>query len=648
MLRKLIATYLPVLHERADRDDRKTIQNAERLIDEGRLCEEAGRLNDACDCYRKAIATAPDFAAGHLNLGVALEAAGETDGANQAFRNVLALEPKNPYAHYNMGNIAYRDGAYAEAERLFRLAVEYKPDFPEAHVSLGNVLESLNRDEEAIDELAIALRQRPDYLGALYNYSVLAVKRRLYEDAEDASRHVLELDPEKLDALQVLAIALWGQGRCAEALVHFRALRDRVPWSLELQSKELFLLNYDDSFSAEQIYHRHCDYGARLQEAYPARFEHFLGVPDPKRRLRIGYVSADYNWHPVALFLLPVVEKHDRESCEVYCYYTGEKVDDVTRTLQPLPDHWIEAAAMSDTELADLIRRDGIDILVDLAGLTSSSRLTVFALQPAPVQVSWMGYLNTTGLTRIHYRLCDERTDPVGVSDPLHTEKLVRLPHSQWCYRPFIIMETADQAPWEKNGFLTFGSFNHSLKVSPAVCALWAEVLSRVPDSQLLCFGVNSSRKMAELLSELTLTGVDPERIRIVARTSLNQYFAWFNEVDIALDTFPYGGGTTTFDALYMGVPVVAATGSTPTSRSAASILAALGLDDWIAPSIDDYVRVAVERANDRAVIADLRRTLRPKLKASPLMDEERFVRDLERAYRQMWREWCSHAGARQ
>jgi protein O-GlcNAc transferase len=363
---------------------------------------------------------------------------------------------------------------------------------------------------------------------------------------------------------------------------------------------------------------------------------------DPERRLRVGYVSADFNWHPVALFLLPAVERHDLDNFEVFCYYTADKIDDVTRSFMSLPVTWIDASKLSDKELATRVHEDHIDILVDLAGHTATSRLPVFAQQPSPVQVSWMGYLNTTGLTRMHYRLCDKRTDPVGIADALHTEKLVRLPHSQWCYRPFIIVETTEQAPWEKNGFITFDSYNHALKISPAVCALWADILHQVPGSQLLCVGLNSTRKMAELLSELTLTGVDSERIRFVARTSLDQYFGWFSEADIALDTFPYGGGTTTFDALWMGVPVVAAKGNTPTSRSAASILEALELDDWVAPSIDDYVRVAVERANDRERIAELRRSLRPRLQSSPLMDEPRFVRDIEAAYRTRWQEWCA------
>jgi protein O-GlcNAc transferase len=345
------------------------------------------------------------------------------------------------------------------------------------------------------------------------------------------------------------------------------------------------------------------------------------------------------------MFMIPVLERHGRIDFTIYCYFTGAKKDEITQRIISFPDHWIDAADLSEQQLADRIYQDKIDILVDLGGLTANSRLRVYAQQPAPVQVSWMGYLNTTGLTRMHYRLCDERTDPPGIADALHTEKLVRLPYSQWCYRPFITVEAATaQAPWENNGFITFGSYNHVLKISPRVCTIWAEILKQVPNSRLLCVGLSSSRKMAELLSELTLTGVNSERIQFIARTSLDQYYDWFSAADIALDTFPYGGGTTTFDALWMGVPVVAAKGSTPTSRSAASILEALGLDDWVAPSIDEYVQVAVERANDKEQLSELRRTLRPRLQASPLMDEERFVRDLEAAYRQMWREWCATA----
>jgi predicted O-linked N-acetylglucosamine transferase (SPINDLY family) len=296
---------------------------------------------------------------------------------------------------------------------------------------------------------------------------------------------------------------------------------------------------------------------------------------------------------------------------------------------------------MSDSQLADAIHADAIDILVDLTGHTNVPRLGVFSERPAPVQVTWLGYLNTTGLTRMDYRLSDSRSDPVELSQPLHTERLVMLPNSQWCYRPFLDSTVSPAAPLERNGYVTFGSFNDSLKLTPAMCRRWAELLSRVPQSRLIIGSLRSERKKEAIRREMTSLGIEQYRFDFVARVDLDKYPDLISTVDMSLDSFPYGGGTTTFDSLWMGVPVVTAVGATPVSRSAASILVALGLDDWVAPSIDDFVDVAVARASDHQAIVSLRHSLRPRMQASPLTDEVRFVRDLEAAYRDMWAARC-------
>jgi predicted O-linked N-acetylglucosamine transferase (SPINDLY family) len=299
---------------------------------------------------------------------------------------------------------------------------------------------------------------------------------------------------------------------------------------------------------------------------------------------------------------------------------------------------------MSDSELADTINRDEIDILVDLTGHAGRLRLGVFAQQPSPVQVTWLGYLSTVGLTRIRYRLSDARSDPPGLTEHLHTETLVRLPHSQWCYRPWVPIDHATEPPFRRNGFITFGSFNNMPKLSRTVLKLWFEILARLPDSRLVIVGVPEGHARERLHREFGEAGVDASRITIVPRIPLDQYFRWFDAVDIALDTMPYSGGTTTCDTLWMGVPVVTCPGSRSVSRSAASILATVGLPAWIASTPEDYVRLAVEFARDGAAIAELRKSLRQRMRESPIMDEPRFVSDVEDAYRQMWRTWCGDA----
>jgi predicted O-linked N-acetylglucosamine transferase (SPINDLY family) len=313
----------------------------------------------------------------------------------------------------------------------------------------------------------------------------------------------------------------------------------------------------------------------------------------------------------------------------------------MTPQVEARSDVWLEAHALSDVELADRIHADGIDILVDLTGHTGILRLGVFAQQPAPLQVTWLGYLNTTGLSRIRYRLCDAQTDPPGFTERLHTETLVRLPHSQWCYRPVARFQQVTEPPCLRNGFVTFGSFNHAPKLSASARRLWREILVRVPDARMVIVGVPEGQARDRLLHDFKEGGIDLSRLTVVPRVVLGEYFKWFNAVDMAFDSTPYSGGTTTCDTLWMGVPVLTVPGARSVSRSAASILSTVGLTAWIARSPDDYVRLAVQFARDTPLLAELRKSLRQRIERSPIMDEPQFTRDLESAYRSMWQTWC-------
>lgn len=606
---------------------------AVELVADGNRLEREGRLAEACALYRRAIEADPSHAAAHLNLGAALEASGDPGAAGDAYRALLERDPGNPYANYNLANLALARGATQTAEELLRKALGAKPDFPEAHVALANMLDS--HPEEAAGHLRRALEQRPGYAGAWYNYGL--VQRRLEQPdaAQDALRRALELDPAYLPAYQVLAAILRGEARTDEALQLYAAARRHAPQAFDLESAELFTLLFSDAVSEAELFARHRAFGERLERDAPQAVFH-KNSKDGERRLRIGYVSPDFYRHPVALFMLPVLARHDRSGFEIRCYSTGTSADSVTAELRGLADGWREAAAMSDEELAGAIRADGVDILVDLAGHAGDSRLGVFARRPAPVQVTWLGYLHTTGTRCIQYRLCDRHTDPAPESEKLHTEKLVRLPYSQWCYRPFLTIAHAPAPPCLANGYVTFGSFNHPSKISPATRRRWNELLAREPDSRLVVVGVPPGRTTESLQRDLAAGGVGESRIRIVPRVPLDEYFRWFDSVDIALDTSPYSGGTTTCDALWMGVPVITAPGSRSVSRSAASLLTTLGLGDWIAPAPERYAALAAEKARDVAGLAKLRATLREQMRASPLMDEAGFTRDLENAYRRM------------
>jgi protein O-GlcNAc transferase len=616
------------------------IEAADSLISEGNHAERDGDLQRARELYGRAVEMAPRYAKAHLNLGIALEAEGRSEAAAASYESALALDPEDPYVLYNAGRAARRH-APARAEELLSAALSAKPEFPEALVVLADLREVQGRLEDALAALKEALRQRPDYAGAWHNCGLLLQRLERLDEAEDAFRSAMRLDSAFIPPLQSLATLLRQEGRVPEACQILAAARKAAPGQIDLESAELHTMAYLDTVAPEELFRRHRNFGARLEAAHPERFRPFANAPDPDRRLRVGYVSSDFSLHPVALFFLPLLENHDRNAYEVHCYSTGSRRDAVTSEIERRCDGWREAALMSDEALADAINRDGIDVLIDLTGHAGPLRLAVFAQRPAPVAASWLGYLGTTGLKRIHYRICDAYSDPDAIAARWHTESLVQLPHSQWCYRPFLSRTHGAVAPLARNGFVTFGSFNHVSKVSGSARALWARVLARVPESRLLVTGVPAGRARESLAADFRGAGVSPDRVAFVPRMAMEAYLDRYADVDIALDTTPYGGGATTCDALWMGVPVVTLAGLGSASRSAASILTTVGLGDWVAGTADEYVDVATRAACDPTVVAEARRSLRSRMMSSPLMDEWSFARDFEGACRRMWRAWC-------
>ncbi len=535
------------------------------------------------------------------------------------------------------GNACEDAGHWREAEALYRSAVATAPRHARAHLSLGIVLEAKGDADGAVVAFEQVLALDPRHPFGNYNLARVMVLRGDTSRALALVEEALGAKPDFPQAQELLVRILRDEGFAAEALAVLRGIVERDPGNWLHRSFELIVMNFADGVSADALFRRHVEFGAALEQAVPVRFTRHPERGDPRRRLRVGYVSSDFVAHPVAFFLAPVLAHHDRSQVEVFCYSLATRPDATTEQIRAATDHWRDATAMSDDELADAIHADGIDVLVDLMGHSSIPRLGVFCQRPAPVQVAWLGYLNTTGLTRMDFRLTDARSDPPAISQPLHAERLVNLPASQWCYPGEPEHAIGPVPPFERRGHLTFGSFNAALKVTPATCQRWAQVMLRVPGSLLLIGDINSERKRAAILHDMASLGVAADRIAFLPRVGSGEYMGLYNTVDITFDTFPYGGGTTTFDSLWMGVPVVAAVGETPASRSAASILATLGLDDWIAPSANDFVDVAVARASDRDALRALRRDLRPRLQASLLTELPRYTRDLEAAWRAMW-----------
>ncbi len=616
-----------------------SIAAADALVAQGNEREDAGALGEAEALYRQAVAASPGHPRGHLNLGIALMARDDLDGAAAAFERVLAIDPTHPFANYNYARLAFLREDNAKALTLVDAALQSRPEFPQALVVRSNVLDALDQREPAIDAMRAALDMQPDDAGGWFNLALMLQKAGRPDEAATALEQLMLREPDNMASIELSMRIRLVQGFSEEALALLQTITRKDPLGWLHRSYELMVMNNVEDASPEKLFQRHLDFGRDMEAAVPVRFDRYPERGDPERRLRVGYVSRDLSQHPVAFFLLPVLQHHDRSRVEVFCYSFGEHHDQMTERLLKNTDHWRECRQLSDEAFADAIHADGIDVLVDLVGHTGQPRLAVFCQRPAPVQVSWLGYLNTTGLTRMDYRLSDARSDPPLLAQPMHTERLAAMPASQWCYKALFDVAVNPVIPFDRNGYFTFGAFNATTKVTRAICRRWAQIMLRVPGSRLLMGDVNSERRRASLRDEFESLGVSAERLEFVARVTMDKYLDHYNRVDIALDTYPYGGGTTTFDALWMGAPVVTAVGGSPFSRSAASVLRFLGMDEWVADGIDGYVDLAVARAADLEGLRHQRRTLRDRMAESALTDAPRFTRDLEAAYRAMWLE---------
>jgi protein O-GlcNAc transferase len=610
----------------------------------GKLLQIRGEFTRAEELLTRALQGRRDFPEARIVLGSVLVSQGKWQRAGTEFEEALRQRPEDFGALFHYASVLRALNRLDDARTILRRALAVEPDNADAHTALSDVLCAQSDLPGATTELEAVLAQRPDWADALHNYGCVLRRQLRLADAESAFRRAVAAQPGHASAWRMLGEVLLAQCRTDEAFEHYRLARRNCPQDFGLESAELFALCGSERISDADLFARHAAFGRRIEAAYAARTGPFRNAKDPQRRLRIGYLSGDFRYHVVTLFMLPVLERHDRSAHEVYCYSTTDMKDAYTQQLAAHADVWRDAAGLSTTALTEVIAADQIDILIDLAGHSGVPQLATLAQRPAPVQATWLGYLNTTGLTRIDYRISDGFADPLGVTDRYHTEALVRLPHSQWCYRPFHSPTVPAMPPSVKSGFVTFGAFHQSNKMSPATRRLWAGVLGAVPDSRLMIVGAPRDRTEDDLRRDLGGPAVAGERITIAPYGSLEDYLRRFQDVDIALDTMPYSGGTTTCDALWMGVPVITAPGSRSVSRSAGSVLSTVGLSDWIANDAEDYVRRAARCAGERELLSELRGSLRNRMRASPLMDEERFTRDLEHAYRQMWRKWCGES----
>lgn len=637
-LDEAVAAYREALRLRQD--------YAEAWSNLGHVLRLQSRIEEAVTCCRQAVALRPGFAEGHSHLGNALQDQGRCDEAVACFREAIRLRPDYAEAHSNLGHVLRDLGQLGEAIASCRRALALKPDFAEACCNLGNALQDQCHLDEAVACFRQAILLRPQLAEAHFNLGNALKEQGLLDAAEEAYRQALSIRPGYAEAHSNLGNVLLAQSRLDEATACYRRALILKPDYVDAHSNLIFTLDLKPDVDMALLQAERRRWGEAFADALcPAApvFANAANPADAERRLRIGYVSADFREHSAAVGFGAMLTRFDPLRFEVFAYSNSAVDDGHTRIFQQSVTRWRRIVGMSDAAVADLIRNDAIDILVDLSGHSRGNRLRVFARKPAPLQVTAWGYAGGTGMRAMDVLFSDAVVVPPE-EKPFYTEEVRYLPCviSAYFPAPFPPVAVLPAAAASGEG-VTFGSFNRLAKVAPETFAVWAQVLAAVPGSRMIFkspeLGSETMRRW--VLDHFIRAGIDPARIEFLGRTAWHDHMTAFNRIDISLDTFPQSGGVTTLEGLMMGVPVITLRGTTFVGRGSAAILTALEMTDWIADTPQQYVDIAVGKASNVGGLADLRRQLRPRFMASIVGDTAAYVRKAESAYRDLWREWC-------
>ncbi len=607
----------------------------------GNVLRDLGRFEEAVACCREAIRLKPDYAEAYNNLGNALRDMGKLDEAEDSLRAALRIRPQYARAHNNLGAVLASKRRYGDAVACYQEALRLQPDFFQAYNNLGVTFGELRQHDRAIGCYQQAVRINPNFASAYNNLGIAYLDQWKMEEALECYERALALDPNFADAHNQLAMVQMALGKIDRALVHYRRSLQLKPEEPRVHSNLLLCLHYDPSVPEAELFAEHL----RWDQAH-GKVERLAPVAgrnrDPERRLRIGYVSPDFRKHAVMYFFEPILTHHDPSQVETYCYAQVEAPDGCTTRLQSLAHHWRSLVGMKDQDVAEMIRRDGIDILVDLAGHAGNRRLRVFAYKSAPVQVTYLGYPDTTGLQAMDYRLTDDVADPAG-AETRTTEELYRLPDGFCTYLPAADAPPPGPQPCVRKGYFSFGSVHSLSKLNAGVYGAWSRILRAAPDARLFVHrNLLKAKAHEEFLRQVTAHDIDPARIETGhASDPQHEYLRIYEEIDLCLDAFPYTGHTTMCESLWMGVPIVTLAGRNFAGRVTASLLHRVGLDELVAASLDDFVELAVAWSKRTAELAQLRTTLRDRFRGSALGDGRKFTATLEQAYRDMWRRWC-------
>jgi predicted O-linked N-acetylglucosamine transferase (SPINDLY family) len=633
------------------------------------------KFDEAIACFQRAIVQQPEFPEAFNNLGNALQAQEHLEKAEEAFRRALALKQDYAIAYYNLGNVLQTQGkleeaivAYeralkispndavalnnlstalaaqrklSEAAECCRRAMEVEPTYADPYNTLGNIYQDQGYTQEAVACFQKAIELKPDYAGAYNNLGHALQSQGKLSEAVGFFEKAIELKPNFPEALNNLGAVSNDQGKLDEGIAYFRRSLKLKPDNVQCCNNLLLALQYCDGSTLSDLAAAHADF-ERVQ-ASPLRrlWQPHENDRSPERPLRLGFLSADFGRHPVGFFLVGAIENLDRGQCQIICYNDRSTRDELTIRFEAGSTQWRNVHGMRDAKLADVVRADQIDIFFDLAGHTAKNRLLVFARKPAPIQITWAGYPGTTGLKAIDYILADRYEIPPD-AEIHYSERVLRMPDGYVCYEPPAYAPTVSALPAVTQSVVTFGSFNNPAKITPQVLEVWAKVLCRVPQSRLVLKykGMDDVSTIKRLSHELGRRGIDPSRVECLGWTPHESLLAEYSRIDIALDPFPYNGGLTTCEALWMGVPVITCPAEVFASRHSLSHLSVVGLTETIARDRDEYVELAVKLTSDLPRLAGLRASLRDRMASSPLCDGKRFAQNLMQVLRGVWREW--------
>jgi predicted O-linked N-acetylglucosamine transferase (SPINDLY family) len=556
---------------------------------------------------------------------------------------IAADEPSRAEACLNLGNVLVHTGKTKLGIKQYKKALELQPGYPEAHFNLSSLLGTREDLAQAINYLKRKLAVNGD---SLQNLGMLAAAYQAngqLEESEGLCRRVLERQADNLTALITLGACLSNGGDSSAAVELYKKVLEIDPSQAGMGSNLLFEYNNVVALGREQLFELHRAWAEQHTASLLRAKDRASNDRDMHRPLRIGYVSGDFTRHPVGFLLRDILRHHDKQQFSIHCFSMVVRPGDVLPELRQAADTWEDIFYLSDDEVSDLIGAADIDILVDLSGHTAFHRLQAFARRLAPIQVEWIGYFHSTGMAAMDYFITDPFTSPAG-SGQLFSEVPVHLPHTRFCYGPPAYAPDVGELPAKKNGFVTFGSFNRLPKLTDEAVHTWSRILLSLPNSKLVIKSSALSEQIVRkrLLARFEKAGIAPQRLDLREGSSHDAMLSEYGDIDIALDTFPFNGGMTTLEALWMGVPVVTIAGDTVVSRQTFSALANLGLAQELSfVDCDSYIAGAVALASDRVRLESLRQRLRPLVESSPLRDAKQFTHDLDALYRRMWQAWC-------